>query len=179
MHIDVHVVEPTPKRPCLTLITSGMSDRPMAAASDDDRYAELLICLPPNWPLTQEAFKNDENFWPIHWLKLLARYPHEYDCWLGFGHTIPYGDPPKPFAANTGTCCMLLAPPVSTPREFWELPVNADKTIKFWALVPLFREEMAYKLKHGAGRLLSRFDEHGVNELIDLDRPNVCEDLES
>ena len=30
-----------------------------------------------------------ERFWPIQMLKFLARFPHEYKTWLGWGHTIP------------------------------------------------------------------------------------------
>ena len=57
VHIDVHMVEPTPERPCYTLVTSGMSDKPMQAPEghEDLAYTELMICLPPNWPLTEEA----------------------------------------------------------------------------------------------------------------------------
>src|SRR5262245_42031267 len=71
VHIDVHVVAPTAKRNYYTLVTSGMSDRPMAAPPEmeDCKYAELLVCLPPDWPLSEKDFKNNDNYWPIFWLK--------------------------------------------------------------------------------------------------------------
>jgi hypothetical protein len=44
VHVDIHVVVPTPKRNCYTLVTSGMSDRPMnvPAGLEELRFAELV-----------------------------------------------------------------------------------------------------------------------------------------
>jgi hypothetical protein len=49
VHVDIHIVEPTAARNYYTLVTSGMSDRPMAAPEEcrECRYAELVISLPP------------------------------------------------------------------------------------------------------------------------------------
>src|ERR1044072_886079 len=107
VHVDVHYVKATKERPFHTLITSGMSDRPMRApdGAEDFRYSELVISLPPEWPLDEESFKDEKNWWPIRWLKKLARFPHEYDTWFTWGHTIPNDDPPVPFAENTKFCC--------------------------------------------------------------------------
>jgi hypothetical protein len=176
VHVDVHLVDPTPERDYYTLVTSGMSDRPMKAppGAEAFRFAELLICLPPDWPLTQEAFQNEANYWPIRWLKILARLPHEYDTWLGELHTIPNGDPARPFADNTELCCVMLARPALFPPEAWLLTVNEEKTVQFYGLVPLYREEMELKLRQGADALLERLDEHGVTELLDVRRENVC-----
>src|SRR5262245_43817865 len=57
VHVDVHMVGPTQGRPYQYLVTSGMSDLPMAVpeGAEEWRYAELVVKLPPDWPLTQEA----------------------------------------------------------------------------------------------------------------------------
>ena len=72
--VDVHYVKPTEQRPFQTLITSGMSDRPMAPPPDcsEYAYAELMICLPPDWPLTDSALGDPNYSWPLEWIKLLA-----------------------------------------------------------------------------------------------------------
>jgi Suppressor of fused protein (SUFU) len=44
----------------------------------------------------------------------------------------------------------------------------------FYALLPIYREEMEFKLKHGGERLYERFDQAGINELLDINRKNVC-----
>src|SRR5262245_45453724 len=89
VHVDVHWVQPTAERPYHTLVTSGMSDRPMTvpAGAEEHRYAELMLSLPADWPLSSEAFQDDSNYWPVRLLKMLARFPHEYDTWMCFGHT--------------------------------------------------------------------------------------------
>jgi hypothetical protein len=117
VHIDVHIAGPTSERDFYTLVTTGMSDKPMNAPAPDLQYAEILICLPPDWqPPKQGEFlapgTEDDNHAPIRWLKYLARMPHEYGTWLGFGHTVPNGDPPAPFTSDTQLCCALLLEPV-------------------------------------------------------------------
>ena len=67
VHIDVYWVKPTPKRPFHTLVTSGMSDKPMNTPDgvDDCDFAELSICLPEDWKVSQEDFKDEKNYWPV------------------------------------------------------------------------------------------------------------------
>lgn len=176
VHVDLHLVPPGPGREHITIVTSGMSDLPMNAPEDmeDCKHAELAICLPPDWPLEQEVLEDNNHYWPLRWLKILARFPHEYDTWLWCDHTIPNGDPPEPFADSTKLCCMMLAPPLLPGPDFSELKVDAEKTIHFFSLLPLYREEMDFKLKEGADPLFDRFEAAGVNDLIDPNRPNVC-----
>jgi hypothetical protein len=175
VHIDIHFVGASAQRPYHTLITSGMSDKPMTVPEgmEEFRYAELMMCLPPDWPMTEDAFKDERWFWPIRTLKLLARMPHEYDTWLCIAHTIPNGDPPEAYP-GTPFCCALIAPPQLFPDEFFELKMAEDKVIHFYAVVPIFQEEMDLKLKKGADELWERFDEHKVSELLDLKRVNTA-----
>jgi len=176
VHVDIHMVEPSPDRNHYTLVTSGMSDRPMTApeARQDCRYAELVMCLPPTWPLADEAFKDESNYWPIRWLKTLARLPHEYNTWLHATHTVPNGDPPTPFARNTALCCALLLRPALFQQEFRTLVISPEKTIHFLSFVPIYREEMDFKLSKGLDALVDRLDAAGVTELLDIRRANVC-----
>lgn len=176
VHIDLHHVLPTADRPFHTLVTTGMSDSPMSPPEgyEECRHAELIAVLPPDWPISKEAFDDEANYWPLRWLKTLARFPHEYDTWLWAGHTVLNGDPAQPFAPDTKLCCALLESPLTAPEGFHWLEIDERKTINFFALVPLYREEMEFKLKHGADALLDRFDKHGVSEMIHPARPNVC-----
>ena len=176
VHIDVHLVAPTRRHDFFTLVTSGMSDRPMQAPEghEDKKYSELLICLPPDWKLSEKAFQKERWYWPIRWLKQLSRLPHEYDTWLWEHHTVPNGDPPEPFADNTDLCCAYLLRPALFDKEFRKLRINKRKTVYFHALVPLYEEEMNYKLKIGSDELLDRLDAADVTELLDIERPNVC-----
>lgn len=176
VHIDVHLVVPRKKRDYYTLVTSGMSDRPMNTPEGHEhkKYAEVMICLPPDWKLSEKAFAKERWYWPIRSLKTLARLPHEYDTWLWEHHTVPNGDPPEPFADNTDLCCAYLIRPVLFPKEFFKLKVSKKKTVHFFCLVPLYQDEMEFKLKVGSDELVDRLDEARVTELLDVERPSVC-----
>lgn len=176
VHIDVHVVKPTVDRPYYTLITSGMSDLPMKAPlqAQDYRFAELMMSLPADWPMSQEAWKDTRHYWPIYWLKVLSRFPHKYDTWLSYGHTMPNGNPSEPVAPNAAFECMLLGPPMTVSTDFWRLKVSADKTISFFAVFPIYPEEAKLKLKKGADELFTRFEKSKITELLDIRRRNVA-----
>lgn len=177
VHVDIHIVPPSQQRNCYTLVTSGMSDRPMAAPPDyaEFRYAELMICLPPSWPVGDENFKKEENYWPVRMLKFLARFPHQYETWLWLLHTIPNGNPAAPFAANTRMDGVILMPPMTVSPEFHELKISEEKTVHFHALIPLHPDEMELKLKKGAEALFDAFDKSGVTELLNPGRPSMLE----
>lgn len=174
VHIDVHWVKPTKERPFHTLVTSGMSDKPMNTPDgvDDCEFAELSICLPEDWKISEEDFKDERNYWPIRWLKYLARFPHEYNTWLGYGHTIPNGDPAEPFADNTELNTMVLLPTILFAGDFQTLHLK-DKSIDFYTLIPIYTEEVNLKLKKGVEALFDGFDKFGVSDVVNLNRPNT------
>lgn len=172
VHIDIHIVAPSEARNCYTLVTSGMSDRAMNAPDPypDLKYSELLIALPPDWPMAEDSWNEEENYWPIRTLKFLSRFPHEYETWLWAMHTIPNGNPPEPYASNTKMTGAILLPPITLPPAFHELVIDDEKTIHFHSVVPLHDDEMDLKLKKGAEALFNGFDESGVSEILDPSR---------
>jgi len=183
VHIDVHVVKPTRERPWYSMVTSGMSDRPMTTPDDshDMRFAELMINLPADWPVADPANPTQVNgdaaaYWPIGWLKMIARLPHEYSTWVGVGHTIPNGDPPEPFP-GTQFIGSILMPPMLTPEAFAELRLPW-RTVHFYALWPLYAEEMDLKLTRGTEALLKRLEKTGVGpqqmEVVTPGRKNAA-----
>lgn len=174
VHIDVHVVEPTPERPCYTLVTSGMSDLPMAVPPEAgfSPYAELMMGLPADWPMTSDAFQDEEAYWPIRLLKTIARLPHEYQTWIGPWHSVPNGDPAEPFAPGTPFVGTLVAPMVNCAPEARTITLDGGKTVSLLALVPLHPAEMQLKLTRGTDALLDAFDEARVSEIFDPARPS-------
>ncbi|WP_199120102.1 suppressor of fused domain protein [Pedobacter sp. ASV28] len=183
VHIDVHWVKPSSKFPFHILVTSGMSDRPMTVPKglEAHKYAEICILLPLDWNIDidnyqfmHEAFKDENNYWPIRWLKTIARFPHEYDTWISWGHTIPNGENAALFAEGTKLGCMVLYPALSLPQDFFELNLEEEKIINFYCLYPLYPEEMELKLRKGSEALLNKFEEFGVSDIIAVNRPNTC-----
>lgn len=177
VHIDVYQIAPTEDRPFWTLVTSGMSDLPMKAPEGREafRFAELMICLPKEWGMKEPEFKLEENYWPVRWLKMMARFPHEYNTWLSYGHTIPNGDPASPFHESVPFECMMLALPRTVSTEFWELPIRNDKMIRFFALMPLYPGEVALKLKQGAEAVERLFERHKISEIVNPIRRDVSQ----
>lgn len=132
-----------------------------------------MITLPPEWRISGEDFKDEVWYWPIRCLKAIARYPHLCNTWVWQGHTVSLSETDDPLAANTKLCAIALLPPVNVPDEFRTLTVG-EKCISFFSIVPLYREERDHAMKHGSDKLVARFDKHGVTELIDPARKNVC-----
>lgn len=177
VHVDVHMIPPSEERPWHTLMTSGMAERPMtlppgAAEGGCPRYAEVMLCLPADWPLDQASMDVPNRYWPIGLLKYLARFPHQYKTFLAEGHTIPNGDPPEPFAPNTSFCGALIATPVMFDDGF-ETFRAGDREVAVLSVIPLWGREMDFKLRRGAGALLEKLDEDEVGELLEPDRPSV------
>jgi len=180
VHIDVHVIEPRPERDRWTLFTTGMSDLAMKApdGAADLAYAELMISLPASWRVDRIAATPppadvERWYWPVRWLKQLARMPHEYETWLGAGHTIPNGDPAEPFAPDTKLCGWMLLPPLEVPAEALQVALPDGRTVHLLALHALYAEEMALKLAKGTAALLDAMDRAGVSEVLTPDRAPV------
>lgn len=178
VHIDVHFMEPTDEEPFRVVYTTGMSDLPMTLPSEIEKdwehlkRAELMIFLPESWPIDSEAFKDERYYWPIRLLKQLARFPHEYNTWLGYGHTIPNSNEYDPYAENTELNGVILN---VLKEEISSISTKDGNLINVYSLVPLYKEEMDYKLEYGSDSLFEKLAEvQGSGFWIDASRKNVC-----
>jgi len=174
IHIDVLQVAPTEDFPFWRLVTSGMSDLPMSTVngSGDPRYAELMLTLPDYWRFDHESLQDENWYWPLRLLKQLARLPHCHQAWLGWGHTIPNGNPVEPYAENTKLCGSIIL--LCVPEQFETLRIDADKEIRFFTVVPLYQEEMDLRRNCGTSELLERLAHAQVSDIIDPQRKNAA-----
>jgi len=178
VHIDVHVVAPKPDRDFYTLVTSGMSDKPMKAPRQAEglEYSELMLCLPSNWTMKEFDVMSQETWnrdWPVIWLRQLARFPHQYKTWLFWGHSAPNGDPAMPFTPETKLCGWVLLEPQLVSDQFKVMTSEDGRKTLFHAAVPVYREEMDLKLREGAEKLQELFVQRGITELVDPLRTNA------
>lgn len=170
IHVDIYIIEPTAERNYYTLVTLGMGAHWMNVPYELAEYklerAELLIYLPADWYIQGD---DEKYYWPLRWLKILARLPLEQDTWLGWGHTVPNGGP---FAENTLLSGVLLINPedVEDGAAVCQLP-NGEE-VNFYQVIPLYEEEMNFKIAKGAEALLGKMG--GVNAVVDINRANVC-----
>lgn len=177
VELDVLCIAPKPGRPYWTLVSCGMSDRPMETPSGEKGFVrlELVLCLPADWKISPEAFKDEIWYWPFRLLKNLARFPHLYKTWFGHGHTIPHGgEYPVSYADGVPFCCSVLGPRYTLGKKFPKLILSGHE-VNFMGVYPLYKEEMEFKLKKGADALFKRFERRKVTELLDLERANVCQ----
>ncbi|WP_337100077.1 suppressor of fused domain protein [Paenibacillus sp. YIM B09110] len=175
--IDIIVAAPTSKRNYYTLVTYGMSELPMTVpdGAEEFRYSELMICLPPTWKISDEAFKDERNYWPIRALKTLAKFPHEHNTWLYLGHTLANGNPIKPYSEDSKFQGMLLSlPDVEDKQGFFNLDISNGKVVHFFTLIPIYQEEMDYKLKHGMEALFGKLIKAATDDVVNLNRKNTC-----
>lgn len=177
VHVDICLIPPHPEeeRNFYTLVTMGMGayrmNVPEELAKQKLTRAELLIKLPPDWHMEQEAFQDERWYWPIRLLKTVARLPMQEDSWIGWGHTVGMEEG-ETYAENTKLCgCMVVSAEMPEEDSFYCELENGDD-VNFYQLLPLYEEEMEFKLVHGAQALLDRFPEE-MFAMVDIARPNV------
>ena len=172
IHVDICVVPPSEEHDYYTLVTMGMGAHRMNVPEELAEYklerAELAIALPKDWKLKQEDMKDERWYWPIRLLKSLARLPIASDTWLGWGHTM---DNQEPFAPDTELCAAILTGPQGTEdgSEFCTLPGGEE--INFYQVIPLYRDELEYKLAHDADALLDKME--GISFVVKPDRQDA------
>ena len=172
IHVDICVVPPSEERDYYTLVTMGMGAHRMNVPEELAEYklerAELVIALPGNWKLKHEDLKNERWYWPIRLLKTLARLPIASDTWLGFGHTMDNEDD---FAKDTKLCAAMLTGPQDTEdgSEVCILP-NGEE-VNFYQVIPLYRDELEYKMEHDADALLDKMN--GISFVVEPDRQDA------
>lgn len=175
VHVDVNVVLADEARPYHTLVTSGMAELPMPVPHEfeDGKFAELMICLPKEWPIDPVSFKDENFWWPIRVLKDTARFPHICKTWVHRGHTIINEDE-KPYASSTNLCSVVLMEPRTVLQEAHVIRLGKRKSARLWAVVPIYREELDWKLKEGFEPLGNALKSAGINEILDPKRINVA-----
>ena len=177
IRVDLCVCASTREKPYYTIVTCGMGARPMPVPRDMQEFnrAELVFMLPEGWDIKG----NDEScYWPLRWLKLLARLPWEEESWLGWGHTVPNGEP---FAEHTRLSSILLLDAYEQESE--EQAAGEDsgcfclpngQTVRFYQCFALYDEELDFQLEHGTQALLERFSEAGMlSPVLNPSRENL------
>ena len=172
IHVDICVVPPSEERDYCTLVTMGMGAHRMNVPEELAEYklerAELAIALPADWKLDQESMKDEKWYWPIRLLKSLARLPIASDTWLGFGHTM---DNEEDFAKDTKLCAAILTGPQDTEDGSEVCFLPSGEEVNFYQVIPLYRDELEYKLAHDADALLGKMN--GISFVVEPDRQDA------
>lgn len=183
VHIDVNIMKPKEENDYYVMYTTGMSDLPMTLPEEiqdreDLKYGELYMFLPSTWnpgePGAVDTDMPESEYWPIRMIKFLARFPHEYDTWLGGGHTIPNGPEYSPLCEGTEMGGIVL---VQSGGDIGTMKTEEGEEVNFFMMIPAYKEEIEYKLKYGMEALDKKFSEGNLSIILDIHRPNYCEDF--
>ena len=180
IHVDICLIPPRRDHDYFTLVTMGMGAHEMdipEEAEDTRRRAEVMINLPRDWKLDEESLQDSRWYWPIRMLKDVARLPVSTGCWLGWGHTVGM-DEGERYDESTDLCgCIMLNPGVFGEDSYvCDLP-DGD-CVEFFQVVPLYAEEIQYKIGNGAEALLDITNDDML-EVIDPQRLNAVTDFDS
>ncbi|MBO5666862.1 MAG: suppressor of fused domain protein, partial [Firmicutes bacterium] len=171
IHVDLAVIEPNEERDYYTICTMGMGAHRMNVPYNMRGHgfdrAELFITLPKDWNLDSEE---ERDYWPLRWLKILARMPIQEDTWLGFGHTVPNKGP---FADNTQLSGVILTSAAGFGDEAGECTLPDGTSVTFYRMIPIYEEEMNYKIAYGTEALLDLMRDEAIDHVLDIHRPNL------
>ena len=176
IHLDVCIVEPSEKDPFYKLVTMGAGAYRMHVPEQWDEYrlnyAEYVIYLPKEWNINSSL---EEDYWPIRLLKDTARLPINNETWLAYGHTTQANAEGLPYESNTRfNSCILKG--ASDEEGDIRLLMPNNKVINFYEIIPLYPEELMYKLDNDAETIFEKFAEKGIEyKIVDLERRNLIE----
>lgn len=175
IHLDIIIVPPTEEDNYYKLITMGMGAYSMNVPENlrehELEHAELVLYLPKYWNIKSE---DEKDYWPIRYLKILARLPIECNTWLGYGHTVHGNEEQEPFAENTELNSLLLVNACNLLYENLDLRLSSGKKINFYQLFPLYQEELEYKMENSLEELLNLFSDEDIVPVLNIKRKNYC-----
>lgn len=170
---DICIIPPSIERDYYTLVTCGagahVMDLPEELKDSDMSRAELMICLPKDWKISDGG---DVWQWPANVLRWIAEIASEPDTWIGWGHTIGGG---RAFSRDTELCAAFLAAPQNVKKEAFRAALPGGEKVCFYLVIPIYQEELDYKTAHGADGLSSRLADAGTSFVVDPRRPNTCD----
>ena len=198
--VDIAVISPTSERNFFTLVTIGMGAYRMGTPSKASKYgisldyAELIICLPPNWNMQSilaGAIHDEQWYWPTKLLKDTARIPLNDSILIDQGS---FFSAKRPYANNTNLCGVLATAPECdfdyNPDEdkYSDVCVMpSGKEVNLYQLVPLYRNEIEFLNKYTDtvndeetrffDYLYSRgaFENSGLSMIVDINRKSIID----
>lgn len=190
---DVYLLKATEERPFQVLFTAGMSALPMTmpeGAPEDHRKAgeraELYCILPADRRLDNNMTdeEKEQYSWIISAVKTAARYPHMCGTRLLHGHTLQFGEKAETFSQCTRLCAAVFYRLDHTDfggkygDDLMGFTAADGTYINLLCFVPIYEEEMNFKLENGAGDLYERLFGERIDDIrqlaIENDRKNTC-----
>jgi hypothetical protein len=170
-HVALLQVDLEMRSPVKVLVTNGLHkyNMPVPEKLKGFENIELYFCLPSYWELDL----NNEKFnWVYFQIQKLSKHLIEKQTWFGVGHTFSNGQPPKALSSSMLQNHLLLTEPIMLENYLDQIEVEG-KTITFLAIVPIFSDELDYKMAKGYFSFIKKFRAKNNEELLDDFRQSI------
>jgi hypothetical protein len=158
--------------PVTLVMTCGLSgyEMPVSGKWEGREYNEIFFCLPAYWDF--EDHSNPNSGWIFDWIFRLESFVREKQTWFGPGHTIAAGNPPVSISPLMKQDHFIFLDPMFTADALQPIETGSKK-IHFLAIVPIFGDEMDYKVGKGTYKLIKKLTRYKIDERLDDYRPTV------
>ena len=164
--IQIAVIEPIPEKNYYTLVTLGMITHKMRCPEGIPNRLELAIRLPADWELDNIR---ERWYWPIRWLRLLARIPKMENTRFEHGHTMDN-------CRNLTEDSQIRGFAFHRPgEETSAVELSKGELFDMLCLIPIYEGELTYATNCDTEELFRRMDERMRLGPVDMERRNVCE----
>ena len=145
IHLDIVKIDPSSERNYYTFITMGAGAYQMNLPKGVlvPNRAEYLITLPPDWDV--ENINEERNYWPLGFLKTIARIPLNFNTFLSYGHTASSDEDSSSFADNTKLCSIALSYPEQFDPDCLTATFPNGNGVIFYQMIPIYADELAFK----------------------------------
>ena len=154
------------------LMTSGLSEFKMNVHEKHlgEEYAELFFLLPVYWN-EKDVFEK-ENEWVFSCLLKIQQHVQNNNTWIGNGHTFLMKELIAPFFKKSTLSHFMVSDPIEL-NQFLKPVVFEHKTIRFLALIPLYKNEFSFKEARGTFKMEEKLSQYRVTEKMDGFRESV------
>lgn len=173
--VRIAIIPPDDKYPFYKLVTIGLGayrgEEERADGKECPHRVELAAYIP-----VLEALKDDIAIhrWVARIMRQFAEMIQFESSWFGCGHTISYGDSLDESVGYNG---VLLGPAYLSNNEL-KCVLPCGEEVEFLLMIPLYEEEMLFKIENGFLQLFERLDDMlgDMSEFIVPERLNTCAD---
>lgn len=167
--IDVYGILPKNKDYGV-LITSGMSEYPMAETNEGLQYAEVMMKIPKEWMNEGDLLQSDYS-WTIEIMHKTACLGHMYDgAYVSSKVIVPYGEPDEAYCFDWDyefTSVMLCE-----SEDIPALQPDESTKVKFYTLVPITEEEEELVREKGSDAVKKMLSS---GDIVDMERELLVE----
>ena len=154
------------------LMTSGLSEFKMNVHEKHlgEEYAELFFLLPVYW--NEKDLFEKENEWVFSCLLKIQQHVQNNNTWIGNGHTFLMKELIAPFFKKSTLSHFMVSDPIEL-NQLLKPVVLEHKTIRFLALIPLYKNEFSFKEARGTFKMEEKLSQYRVTEKMDGFRESV------